>query len=73
MNLCGELRSLAYLKRIANALERIADGVDAKTGYRPRQKRRSDPKGEVLKPTVSEWNTRYREEHPELEHLPEDE
>lgn len=73
MNLFGELRSLAYLKRISISLERIADAVEAQTGYKPKNKRKSEPKAEVYKPTVSDWNQRYREEHPALDHLDADE
>lgn len=60
------LRSLVYLKRISDALERIAAFTDAQMPTAPkRSKRTLLPEAEVLKPTVKDWNEGWRERNPE--------
>lgn len=67
-----QLRAVAYLKRMAMALERIADMADAQRDHLPRKSRRGEPKTDIYKPTLGEWNERYREDHPEMEWLEEE-
>lgn len=68
------LRVIVYLKRISQALERIATFTDAQMPSVPKRSRRSlFPDAEVMKPTTKDWNQRWREEHPdEYERLRED-
>lgn len=62
-------RAIVYLKRIAEALERIAAYTDTQMPTLPkRSKKVFDPTGEVFKPSVSDFNAGYRERHPESEY-----
>ena len=59
------LRALVYLKRISDSLERIAAFTDAQMPQVPKLSRRTaTPAGEIYKPSVKDWNARYREENP---------
>lgn len=66
-----QMRALVYLRSMSRSLERIADFTDAQRGQVPRLSRKGIPKGEIFKPSLGEWNTRHREDHPELEYLEE--
>lgn len=60
------LRAVVYLKRMAVALERIADFTDAQMVMAPKRSRRGTvPEAEVLRPTVKEWNEDWRKNNPE--------
>jgi hypothetical protein len=60
------LRVVVYLKRIAQALERIADFTDAQMPMVPKRSRRGAiPEAEVLRPTVKEWNEDWRKNNPD--------
>lgn len=66
----GSMRAVVYLKRIAIALERIAAFAEYQAPQKPRMSRRgelsSEDKMDLLKPTVKDWNERYREENPDI-------
>lgn len=60
------MRVVVYLKRISEALERIAAFTDAQMPAVPkRSKRVASPVGEIYKPTISDFNERWREENPD--------
>lgn len=60
------LRAVVYLKRMSDALERIAAFTDAQMPTAPKRSRRNNsPEAEVLKPTVKEWNEGWRERYPD--------
>jgi hypothetical protein len=60
------LRAIVYLKRMAQALERIAEFTDAQMPTAPkRSKRGRTPEAEVYRPTVKEWNEAWRQENPD--------
>jgi len=62
------LRSLVYLKRMSDSLERIAHVAEVQSGMKQKYRRpRGGPRTEVYKPTITEWNERHREDHPEME------
>jgi hypothetical protein len=57
-----DLRTMAYLRRIAIALEKIAEFTDVQAQAMPRRSRRgTNPSAEILRPSVKDWNTAYRE------------
>ncbi len=61
------MRALVYLKRISESLERIASSTEAITPVRPKlSKKTIEPHGEFYRPTVKEFNERFREQNPHL-------
>lgn len=66
MGLFSGLRAVVYLKRISESLARIADFTDAQMVNAPkRSKRGRNPEAEVYKPTIKDWNDRWREDNPD--------
>jgi hypothetical protein len=60
------LRAIVYLRRIAEALERVAAYTDSQMPAVPkRSKRGAVPETEVMRPSVKEWNQRWREDNPD--------
>lgn len=67
MKFFAQMRGLVYLKRIAEALGRIADAAEYQSGMKPKRRTRGEPRTEVFTPSIADWNARHREEHPELD------